>query len=115
MRSLMQIRGWMDVLTLRFDPTVLATLRDTGERRETSGATFKRYVASESDRDGVVEVWWSEALLLPLSLTIRDSGTDVTTIVKGLTQSADAMLLADPDVRFPNYRVLDPADANDHQ
>lgn len=114
LRSLLQIKGWMDVLTLRFDPTVLAALRDTGERRQTGGATFKRYVSREPGSDGVVEVWWGEALLLPLSLTVRDSGTEVTSIVNGLTLTADAALLVDPEVRFPRYKALDPADANDH-
>jgi hypothetical protein len=114
LRSLMQIRGWMDVLTVRFDPTVLATLRDTGERRRTGGAIFSRYVTTEPGRDGVVEVWWSEELLLPVSLRVRDSGTDVTSLVKALTQTADATLLADPAGRFPTYKAFDPADANDH-
>ena len=115
LRSLLRIRGWLDVLTLRFDPTVLTALRDTGERRQMGGATFKRYVSNESGRDGVVEVWWGQALLLPLSLTVRDSGTEVTSIVKGLSHIADATLLANPDVRFPSYKTLDPTDAKDHQ
>lgn len=115
LRSRMQIRGWMDVLTLGFDPTVLLRLRDTGERRENAGAIFTRYVSNESGRDGVVEVWWSEALVLPWSLTVRDSGTEVTRILKGLSQVADTTLLAEPDVRFPSYKALDAADANAHQ
>ena len=114
LRSLMQIRGWMDVLTLRFDPTIVPTLRDTGERRQTGSATFKHYVANAPGRSGVVEVWWSEGLLLPLSLTARASGVEVTSVVKGLTWSADAKLLAEPSVRFPSYKTLDPADARDH-
>ena len=112
LRSLMQIRGWMDVLTLRFDPTVLTSLRDTGERRQTSGSTVKRYVSNESGGDGVVEVWWSEDLLLPMFLRLRDSGTEVTSIVKGLSQITDATLLAAPEFRFPSYKASDPADAD---
>ena len=47
-----EIRGWMDVLTLRFDPSVLAKLRDTDERRMIGEAIFKRYVATLARRDG---------------------------------------------------------------
>lgn len=115
LRSLMRIRGWMDVLTLRFDPTVLTALHDSGGRRQTGGATFKRYVSNQSGHDGVVEVWWSEAWLLPLSLTVRDSGNEVTSLVKKLSQRVDATWLADPHLRFPSYKALDPADAEDHQ
>lgn len=115
LRSLLQIRGWMDVLTLRFDPTVLATLRDTGERRRTDGAICSRYVTTEPGRDGVAEVWWSEELLLPVTLSVRNSGTDVTSLVKTITRTADATLLAEPAGRFPTYKALDPTDANDHQ
>ena len=114
LRSLMQVRGWMDVLTLRFDPGVLQTLRDTGERRRTGDATFKRYAANAPGRDGIAEVWWSEGLVLPLSLTVRASGVEVTSVVKGLTWNGDDTLLADPSVRFPSYKTVDPADANDH-
>ena len=110
----MRIRGWLDVLTLRFDPAVLPTLRDTGEQRQVGDATFKRYVANAPGRDGVAEVWWSEGLVLPLSLTVRASGVEVTSVVKGLTWSGDAMLLAEPSVRFPSYKTVDPADASDH-
>ena len=110
----MQIRGWMDVLTLRFDPGVLQTLRDTGERRRTGDATFNRYAANAPGRDGIVEVWWSEDLVLPLSLTVRAAGVEVTSVVRDLTWSGDDTLLADPSVRFPSYKTVDPADANDH-
>jgi Alkaline phosphatase len=114
LRSLMQILGWRDVLTLRFDPAVLPTPRATGERRQDGEANFKRYVANAPDRDGVVEVWWSEGLMLPLSLTVRSSGAEVTSVVKGLTWSSDSRLLAGPSVRYPTYKTVDPADANDH-
>ena len=52
--------------------------------------------------------------MLPLSLTVRSSGAEVTSVVKGLTWSSDAGLLAGPSVRFPTYKTVDPADANDH-
>ena len=104
LRSLMRIRGWSDVLTLRFDPAVLSALRDTGERRQAGGSTFARFVATESTGDGVVEVWWSEALLLPLSLTVREDGTTVTSVVEHMTNEAEGSLLTAPALRFPQYR-----------
>ena len=104
----------MDVLTLRFDRSVLAKLRDTGERRIIGETTFTRYVARDLPAGVVQEVWWSDELLLPLSVTIRRSRTTTTSIVKGLAYTADAVVLMDPMSRFPNYKVLDPADASDH-
>ena len=114
LRSVTGIRGWMDVLTLRFDRSVLAKLRDTGERRMIGETTFTRYVARDLPAGVVQEVWWSDELLLPLSLTIRRSRTTTTSIVKGLAYTADAVVLMDPMSRFPNYKVLDPTDASDH-
>ena len=114
LRSLMQIRGWSDVLTLRFDPAVLSALRDTGERRQAGGSTFARFVATESTGDGVVEVWWSEALLLPLSLTVHQDGATVTSAVGHMNNEAEAALLTDPALRFPQYDSRDAADARDH-
>ncbi len=114
LRSLMRIRGWSDVLMLRFDPAALSALRDTGERRNAGGSTFARYIATESTGDGVVEVWWSETLLLPLSLTVREAGSTVTSVVSHLTSDADAAPLTDPAVRFPPYDSVDAADAPDH-
>jgi hypothetical protein len=114
LRSLMQIRGWADVLTVRFDPATLAALRDTRERRQAGGSTFARFVATESTGDGVVEVWWSEALLLPLSVTVREDGTTVTSVVEHMTSEAEASLLTDPARRFPQYESRDAADAPDH-
>jgi hypothetical protein len=114
LRSVTGIRGWMDVLTLRFDRSVLAKLRDTGERRIIGETTFTRYVARDLPAGVVQEVWWSDELLLPLSVTIRRSRTTTTSIVKGLAYTADAAVLMDPMSRFPNYKVLDPSDASDH-
>ena len=99
---------------LRFDPAALSTLRDTGERRNSGGSTFMKYVATESTGDGVLEVWWSEALLLPLSLTVHEGGTTVTSLVEHMTNEAEASLLMEPPRRFPQYESRDAADARDH-
>ncbi len=114
LRTEMGVHGWADVLTMRFDPAILRTLRDTGERRQIAGATAARFVSTDSTRDGVVEVWWSEELLLPLSVTTRQADTTVTSIVERVTSEVDPLLLADPDRRFPRYQSEDVADAHDH-
>jgi hypothetical protein len=114
LRSVTGIRGWLDVLTLRFEPSVLAKLRDTGKRRMIGETIFTRYVARDLVAGSVQEVWWSDELLLPLSLTIRGARTTTTSIVNRLAHTADAAVLMDPMFRFPNYKVLDPADAHDH-
>lgn len=110
----MGIRGWADVLTMRFDPAILRALRDTGERRQIAGATAARFLSTDSTHNGVVEAWWSEELLLPFSVTARQAGATVTAVVEGLTTEIDASLLADPVKRFPQYKSEDVADAHDH-
>ncbi len=114
LRSRLGIRGWLDVLTIRFDPAVLATLRQTGERRDAAGARVSRFVAPEPREDGLVEVWWSEELLLPLSVTRRASGVETISVVARLVRGGDPTALAEPAGRFPNYKDLDVADAGDH-
>ena len=114
LRSRLGIRGWMDVLTIRFDPAVLATLRETGEQHDAAGASALRYVAPEPREDGLAEVWWSGELLLPLSVTRRESGGDVTSVVDRLVRGGGPTMLADPAERFPAYKYLDVADSGDH-
>ena len=114
LRSEMRIRGWLDILTVRFDSTKLPSLRDTGERRQTYGTTFVRHVGAGPGEDGLVEVWWSESLLLPLSLTVRDAGIESTSVVRRLARRADIALRPDPRVRFPMYKEVDAADTDGH-
>ncbi|MGE3884969.1 MAG: hypothetical protein AB7H81_00920 [Vicinamibacterales bacterium] len=116
LRSTLHIRGWADVVMMRFDPKVLSSLRETGERRTVAGAEFRRFVAGPDAGMGVVEVWWSEALLLPLASTSRESGSvTVDAMVERLSNEIDSAVLADPAVRFPAYEVLDASDARDHR
>lgn len=114
LRTTMGIRGWSDVLTMRFDPAVLSTLHGTGERRTVSGVDAARFVASTPTRAGVSEVWWSDELLLPVSLTVRDAEGTVTSVVDRLSRTTDDAVLADPDQRFPDYTSEDSVDAHDH-
>ena len=114
LRIVMGIRGWTDVLTMRFDPSMLSTLRDTGEQRSFGAAVATRFVSTDATRSGVAEVWWSEELLLPLSLTVRHPDGTATSVVQGLTTGVDEALLADADQRFPDYKSEDLVDAHDH-
>jgi hypothetical protein len=119
LKNRMHIRGWADILTMRFPATMLESLRPTREREHVSGVTFERYVRREAEAQGVVEVWWSEALLLPLSLTLEEGGTRTTSRLEGLlTDVPDTDLtsrLADPRRRFPGYEVLEASDLSDHR
>lgn len=114
LRSRLHVRGWLDILTIRFDPTVLATLRDTGERRVVEGTRVVRFAAASPRRDGLAEVWWSEEWLLPMAVTMRGTGLEVTSRVHRLTRGGDDAVLADPAARFPGYKRLDAGDAGDH-
>ena len=78
LRHEQQLRGWADAFMMRFDPTVLARLRRTDQHDSAFGATFTRYVAADMNADGVVEVWWSEAQLLPLRQQVRQRGVLIT-------------------------------------
>lgn len=110
-----QLRGWMDILTLRFDTSALAALRATEETRTTNGITFARYTEPKPAARGIAEVWWSAALLLPERLTIRENAGSTTSTVDSFVSGVDETKLAAPAMRFPSYRVLDVTDAREGQ
>ena len=115
LRNHQQLRGWADVLLMRFDPDVLPRLRRTGETEMAAGTVFTRYVTSDDAASGVVDVWWSDDVLLPLRLTTRDPVARITTSITQLTRSVDTTRLREPGVRFPDYGVVDVSDARDHR
>jgi hypothetical protein len=116
LRNALHIRGWIDVLTMRFDLATLESLRDTGERRQVAGATFHRFRSDQSRESGVVETWWSPEFLLPLELVTRESGSVTATArVHDLSRRFDASLLSTPAQRFPAYAVVDLVDAGEHR
>jgi hypothetical protein len=114
LRNRQQFRGWADVLMMRFDLQQLAGLRRTDESSTIGGVNTVRYVGP-SDVDGIAEVVWSERLLLPLHLTIRRSGVVTTSRIERLAAVVEVAQLTDPRSRFPEYDVLDIADAGDHR
>lgn len=111
LRNRMQLRGWADVLMMRFDPQALATLDATGERQTAGGATFEQYVAREAASQGIAEVWWSGTMLIPLRLTVRAADVVKTWTIERFDTGVQAGQLADPRLRFPQYDVLDITDS----
>jgi hypothetical protein len=100
LRNEQQLRGWADALMIRFDPALLPRLRRLNEHEMMGGATFRRHVAQDRSSDGVLEVWWSDALLLPLRLQVRQQGTLITAVVDRLETAVSLTVLADPRTRL---------------
>ena len=115
LRNEQQLRGWADALMVRFDPAALARLRRTGEHDRAFGAGSTRYVAGDMKADGVVEVWWSDALLLPLRLHVRQRDVLVTSVLSQLETPAGLTMLTDPRLRLAGYEVLELADSHERR
>ncbi len=113
LRNEQGIRGWADVWSMRFDPAALDRMKATGESTRVGGETFDRHVAIDPRQDGLVEVWWSDALLLASKLVVRQSGRMMISAMTRIDRNVRADVLHDPRRRFPGYAVMDPADAGD--
>lgn len=118
LRSAAGIRGWADVVLMRFDRSWLSALRPTGATRTEAGFTYRQFVADGrgADATGAVEAWWSDEMLMAIEWTARESGgRTVRARVTGLVTSVNEALLDVPAARFPGYRVVDVADTlEDH-
>lgn len=75
---------------------------------------FERFVSGGA-APTEVDVWWSDAILLPLRSVVRAGSTVVTTTIDRLDPHADASLLRPGDARFPDYEVLSSSDIRDHR
>jgi len=115
LRHSLGLRGWADVLTLRLPPEARAGLRATGEHEVAAGARFERLVATPPPERGLVEVWWSEPLLLPLRVADREGAAATTTTVEVLEAGVDTARLALPTSRLPDYELGDASDVSDHR
>jgi hypothetical protein len=115
LRARLRLRGWADVLSLGFDASALQGLRATGERRVYEGVAFEQFVAPQPTAQGVVEVWWSESLLMPLLLTVREGGRLQTSMLEGLETRVEPSRLADPRLCFPSYAAMDVSDQHDRR
>lgn len=118
LRGEQHLRGWADAVMMRFDPSALPALQRTSHTDVVFGATFTRHVAPDRAGDGVLDVWWSDALLLPLRLTIRERGVIVTSAVDAIQRAEHpetVAVLSDPRARFSNYEVLDVSDSRERR
>ena len=109
----LELRGWADVLMMRFDPRGLGAMTATGERQSAAGASFERYVSTADGPRDVAEVWWSETLLLPLRLTVHSPAGETTSVIEASERSLDAARLSEPRLRWSGYETIDVADEAD--
>jgi hypothetical protein len=114
LRNRQQFRGWADVLMMRFDPQQLARMKRTDQPHTVGGVSTVRYRGASGSAE-VAEVVWSETLLLPMHLTVQESGVITTSRIEQLTAAVDMTELGDPRGRFPGYDVVDIADAGEHR
>lgn len=106
LRMMLGIRGWVDVLALGFDTSVLDAYKRAPEVRTVGGIRFARYTDDRTQpRAG--DVWWSEEQVLASGFTIADASGSTRFSIDRLRAGADATLLKHPDARFPTYRVFD--------
>jgi hypothetical protein len=108
-----RIRGWLDVLTLRFDPESLNGMRATGKRTYSGGRTFTQYVPASPATEGTLEAWWDPDAWLPSRLLTRRGPTLITLTVDSIVEGVDASRLGSPLLRFPSYSVQDVTDARE--
>ena len=113
LRNGQQIRGWMDVLTLRFDADSLLRLENTGAKKTVEGVSFRQYRQPSAQAEGVDEVWWSEDLLLPLSLITRQGSIRTTVVVEAIEANVEWRRLENPVRRLPDYEIRDISDARE--
>jgi hypothetical protein len=64
-------------------------------------------------KDGIVDVWWSESRLLPLRFSVREGRVLAISDVRIASAAIDDSALAAASVRFPQYAVVDIADARE--
>jgi hypothetical protein len=109
LRNGQQIRGWLDVLTLGFDPEGFVGLKATDQTTAFAGITFTRHVAGPAGAGlpGVHEVWWNDKQLLPIRI-VSSTGRETRTVsVDEIRPGVDPALLSRPEDRFPSYRNVD--------
>lgn len=102
--------SWDEVATFGVDADLLSALRATGEQERAFDVEFERYVCDGAPLQTIRELWWNEALRLPLRI-VRGSGDDAhTQVLIGFERSMDTFLLQLPAKRFPSYTLIDLAD-----
>lgn len=106
LRTGQQIRGWLDVLTLGFDPGGLVELKATDRIEAVGGVPFTQHLRP-TPGTGIQEVWWSDTQLLALRI-VSSTGLQTRTVsVDHIREGVDVALLSPPEQRFPSYRTVD--------
>jgi len=99
LRNAVGIRGWADVLSLGFDPSVLDGLAPTKDERTIGDVRFVKYAG------GAGEVWWSAEHLLAVEVDLHDAvGPTTRLTIESIRAGVDESLLQVPMKRFPDYR-----------
>ena len=112
LRMRLGIRGWADVLAPGVDIDVLRSYERPGQARTVSGIRFERY--AERTRDAsLTDVWWSDDQLMASGFTLKDDQGSTRFAIERVRNGADAALLALPETRYPQYRVVDLANWSD--
>jgi len=106
-------RGWVDVLNPGLDYSLINELSPTEETTDFAGVSFRKLVPSEPREDGVLEIWWSDELLVPLRVVRQAGAVTRTHELTKLTRGVEAELLIEPQRRFPDYAIVDIADYAD--
>lgn len=114
LRTRYGIAGWRDVVTLGVDPAALVEAGGPGEDRVVGEVRFARRLLADASGQPGVELWWSDALLLPAATRVTGEVGPLRTEISDLVQGVDAARMALPHTRFPAYRVVDVADWGEH-
>jgi len=112
-RNELGLPGWAFVVTLGLDPGRLADLEPSGEVRTVDRVRFTRYTTSRSDAAAPV-VWWSDQHVLPGEFVTRNETGSTRVSVERARAGVNANVLQPPSFRFPDYRVIDFADWQEH-
>lgn len=107
LRNHLGIRGWLDVIALGFDASVLESMRPTGRVKRAYGLAFSQHVSAQPQGD-VEDVWWSESDFVPLEVVRRaaDGRRRATSRIEAYRSEVDSQVLRDPSVRFTGYQQV---------
>jgi hypothetical protein len=101
-------RGWADVAYLGIGIEALERLQPTGRTLNRFGFDFVELGARGQGPGAASEVWWSEALALPLTVSRGSQAPSV--VVRTLRRGVDSERFTQPRARFSGYALMDAAD-----
>lgn len=102
---------WDSIACFGIAPADIAGLQPTAETRWAFGLEFRRFVqARDAGSERQVELWWNEEQALPLRLSTPLRNGALVLETTAIRLQADAQLLRDPALRFPDYASFDVSD-----